>query len=147
MSPAQHDGQVARPGQFADAVAHLALRALQVRALGGDGAGVDERVRVVECQPAQRGAQRLRATGRTLAPAVALHALVGGEAEDGHRVAPRAGARGVDGAVPSRVLRARAVVAAGPGGGRSVELAFNSVHAGQPTCAPPGNLSFTPASL
>ena len=81
---------------------------------------------MVHGQGAERGTQRGRACGCTLAAAIAQHALIGGEAQEGYRGGGVGGL--IDNAMPAGMLWAWAIGAARPFGGGSEKFSFFGVH-------------------
>ena len=81
---------------------------------------------MVHRQGTQRGTQRGRACGSTLAAPIAQHALIGGKAHQGYRGGGAGGL--IDNAMPAGMLWARAIGAAGPFGGGGEKFSFFGVH-------------------
>ncbi|MNN25194.1 hypothetical protein D3C81_1386530 [compost metagenome] len=118
VAAAEDDRPVAGGQQCGDPRAELALRRVEVAVGAGHVAGVEDRAAAVPGQVGQRAADRLRPGGGADAAVVAAHALVAGEAEQGHAgragggqrldaLVPAQGVRpGIDPAAPRRHVRA-----------------------------------------
>ena len=123
---AEDDGEGAGFDELLHLIGERIVGAVEVVGLGGDRAGVGKRMLMVHRQGTQRGTQRGRACGCTLAAAIAQHALIGGKAQEGYRGGGVGGL--IDNAMPTGMLWARAIGATGPFGGGGEKFSFFGVH-------------------